>query len=94
MSAFLTDLISVAPCAGQGYYSFAGADGEPDGFVQIIPWANGRITIYRLWTRRPGEGKGAKMLRALSNWPTVTAWSWKSNRYRSGESRIPFPETN
>ena len=65
MSAFLTDLISVAPSVGQGYYCFAGADGEPDGFVQIIPWANGRMTIYRLWTRRPGEGKGAKMLRAL-----------------------------
>jgi hypothetical protein len=65
MDDFIADLISVAPATGQGYYAFVGTDGEADGFVQIIPWVNRRVTIYRLWTRRPGQGNGAKMLRAL-----------------------------
>jgi hypothetical protein len=62
---FITELIAIAPAAGQGYYAFVNGSGAGQGFVQIVRDSDDQITIYRLWTLQPGAGNGAMMLRAL-----------------------------
>lgn len=62
---FLTGLKTVASSADRGSFAFAGDDGHSVGFAQFIIDTDRRITIHRIWTREPGNGNGAAMLRTL-----------------------------
>ena len=62
---FLTDLGRIAPVVGAGTYAFLNGLGVQIGFVQIIPFSAGEVTVHRIWTPNPRQGNGSAMLRQL-----------------------------
>lgn len=62
---FLADLSVVAPAAGGGHHAFANETGGAHGWVQFIINSPRQVTLHRLWTLRPGEGNGSRMLGTL-----------------------------
>jgi hypothetical protein len=62
---FLEELGTLAQPAGRGDYTFPATEGGHHGAVQFIVDGPGRLRIHRLWTMRPGQGSGSKILRTL-----------------------------
>jgi hypothetical protein len=65
VSAFLTGLAAFAKRVERGAHAFVDDAGVCRGFVQFIICSDRKISIHRIWTLRPGEGNGSKMLQTL-----------------------------
>jgi hypothetical protein len=62
---FFAELRAIAHPAGRGDYKFLNADGSHLGFAQFIIDSTRRVAIHRLWTLKPGQGSGSKILGIL-----------------------------
>ena len=62
---FFAAVKTIAVDVGQGSYAFTKPGGGCLGFAQFIIESDRKLTFHRLWTREPGNGNGAMMLRAL-----------------------------
>ena len=64
---FLNELSTLAIPAGRGDFTFTTPDGHHDGTVQFIINSPLAITIHRIWSAKPGNGAGSRMMRTLAN---------------------------
>jgi len=90
LSNFLTAVIDIAPPVGKMTYGFSDGNGDPTGFVQIIPECQNLVVIHRFWTLRPRCGNGSVILNALCELADRHGISLKLKALPLGAKPYPF----